>query len=88
MAAISGQTNVAAAGTEVSLGTQQINGPLMVRAKPANTGYIYLGNNGDGTVSSSTGIILAAGDAVIFDWVVIWILLMDLVTARSWVDLA
>jgi len=69
MSAMSGQTNVTTAGTEVALGTQQINGPLMVKAKPANTGSIYLGNAGDGTVSSTTGIILAAGDVVIFDWV-------------------
>jgi len=69
MAATSGQKNVATAGTEVALGDQMINGPLMVKAKPANTGYIYLGNYGDNTVSSTTGLILAAGDAVIFDWV-------------------
>ena len=41
----------------------------MVKAKPANTGSIYLGNAGDGTVSSTSGIILAAGDVVVFDWV-------------------
>jgi len=69
MAAISGQKNVTTAGTELALGDQMINGPLMVKAKPANTGYIYLGNAGDGSVSSTTGIILAAGDVVIFDWV-------------------
>ena len=69
MAAISGQTNVTTAGTEVVLGNQMINGPLMVKAKPANTGYIYLGGDGAGAVSSTTGVILAAGDVVIFDWV-------------------
>jgi len=69
MAAISGQKNVTTAGTELALGDQMINGPLMVKAKPANTGSIYLGNAGDGSVSSTTGIILAAGDVVIFDWV-------------------
>ena len=69
MAAKSGQTNVTTAGTEVALGDQMINGPLMVKAKPANTGSIYLGNDGAGAVSSTTGLILAAGDAVIFDWV-------------------
>ena len=69
MAAISGQMNVTTAGTEVALGSLQINGPLLVKAKPANTGDIYLGNAGDGTVSSTTGIILDAGDVVVFDWV-------------------
>jgi hypothetical protein len=69
MAAISGQKDVVAAGTELALGDQMINGPLMVKAKPANTGYIYLGNDGAAAVSSTTGIILAAGDVVVFDWV-------------------
>ena len=69
MAATSGQKNVATAGTEVALGDQMINGPLMVKAKPANTGYMYLGNDGAGAVSSTTGLILAPGDAVVFAWV-------------------
>jgi hypothetical protein len=69
MAAISGQKTITAAGTEEALGTQSINGPLMIKALPTNTGNVYLGNAGDGTVSSSTGLVLGPGDAAIFEWV-------------------
>ena len=66
---ISGQKTVTAAGTEVALGSQAINCAMMIKALPSNTGYIYLGKIADGTVSSSTGLALSAGDVVIFDWV-------------------
>jgi hypothetical protein len=69
MAAISGQKTVTAAGTEVALGTQAINGPLMVKALVANTGTIYIGNDGAGAVASNSGLQLEAGDIIIFDWV-------------------
>jgi hypothetical protein len=51
------------------LGSQAINGAIMVKALPANTGSIYLGNDGAGDVDSSNGIVLAAGDVVVFAWV-------------------
>ena len=69
MAAQSGKKTVTTAGTEVALGTIQINGPLMVKALIANTGTIYVGNNGDGTVASTTGLELSAGDCIVFEWV-------------------
>jgi hypothetical protein len=79
MATISGQTTVAAAGTEVVLGTVAVNGPLMVKALPTNTDLVYIGNV-EGAVSSTTGLPLEAGDAVIFNQVG---------TLRSiWVDAA
>ena len=68
MATLSGQTTVAAAGTEVVLGTAAINGPLMVKALTTNSDLVYLGNVDD-TVSSSTGLPLAAGDVAIFNQV-------------------
>ena len=68
-AARSGQKTVTTAGTEVQLGTLQVNAPIMVKAKVANTGVIYLGNDGANAVSSTTGLELSAGDAVIFEWV-------------------
>ena len=67
--ALSGQKAVTTAGTAEALGSQQINGPLMVKALPANTGSIYVGNDGAGDVSSANGLVLAAGDVIIFDWV-------------------
>ena len=69
MSAISGQKAVTTAGTEEALGDQAVNGPLMVKALAANVGTIYIGNAGGGAVSSATGLELAAGDIVIFDWV-------------------
>jgi hypothetical protein len=66
---ISGQKTVAAAGTEVALGTQVVNGPLMVKALPGNTGAVYLGRGADGALSSTTGLALSAGEVVVFDWV-------------------
>jgi hypothetical protein len=71
MAAISGQTTVAAAGTEVVLAAAgtRANGPVAVRALSGNTGVIYIGNAGDGTVSSSSGYQLAQGDQIIFAYV-------------------
>ena len=69
MSALSGKKTVAAAGTAESLGVRQIHGPLMVKALLANTENIYIGNNGSDDVSSANGLELAAGDAVIFDYV-------------------
>ncbi len=67
--ALSGQTTVTTAGTEVALGSQAVNAALMVKALPANTGLMYVGNNGSGVVGSSSGMPLAAGESVIFDLV-------------------
>jgi hypothetical protein len=66
---MSGQKTVTSAGTEVALGTATIKGPLMVKALTTNTGLVFVGHNGDGTVSSSTGYPLAAGDQVILEFV-------------------
>jgi hypothetical protein len=68
MAAKSGQTVVTTAGTEVVLGTETINGPVMVKALAGNTDLVYLGNV-DGAVASGTGLELAAGEVVIFNQV-------------------
>jgi hypothetical protein len=67
--AISGQKTVTTAGTALALGTAAINAPLMVKALAANTGAMYIGNDGAGDVTSGNGLELAAGDVVIFDWV-------------------
>jgi hypothetical protein len=69
MAAISGQKTVTTAGTELALGTVAVNGPLMVKALDTNTGIVVLGNDGAGVLTTSTGIRLAAGDAVVFEFV-------------------
>ena len=71
MAAISVQTTVAAAGTEVVLAISgnRSNGALAIKALSTNTGIMYVGNAGDGTVSSSTGYPLSAGESVIFSYI-------------------
>ena len=69
MSAMSGQKAIATAGTALALGSQPINGPLMIKALEANTGYVYLGNDGAGDVTSSNGLELSAGDLVVFDHV-------------------
>lgn len=69
MSAYSGQKIVTTAGIEVQLGDQRIIGPLMVKALATNTGTIYIGNAGDGTVSSTTGYELAKGETITFFWV-------------------
>lgn len=77
MAAMSGVNTVTTAGTAEALGTVSINGALMVKALTTNTGLAYVGNDGAGDVASTNGMPLAAGDAVIFNYVgnlsTIWI---------------
>jgi len=66
----SGKTTVASAGTAVSLGTVYVEAPVMIKAPPTNTGLIYIGNDvggGGGDVDSGNGLVLSAGDAVVFD---------------------
>ena len=67
--ALSGQKTVAVAGTAEAMGSQRIDGPLMVKALTTNTDLVYVGNDGSGDVASSNGLPLAAGDVVIFEWV-------------------
>lgn len=71
MAAFSGQTTVTTAGTEVVLAAAgtRANGPVRVRALSTNTGKMYVGNAGDGTVASTTGYELSAGEDVTFVYV-------------------
>jgi hypothetical protein len=69
MSAISGKKTVTAAGTAEALGSVSLQGPIMIKALIANTGYIYVGNDGAGDVASTNGLELAAGDAVVFDWI-------------------
>lgn len=59
---IHGQKDVTTAGTEVVLGTAAPISAVTIKAKSANTGLIFVGAN---PVTSSTGYILAAGEAVL-----------------------
>ena len=66
---ISGQTTVTTAGTAVSLGSGVVNGSIMVRALNANTGNMYIGNDGNDDVSSASGFELPADAMVIFEYI-------------------
>ena len=71
MAALSGQTTVATAGTAVQLSSTELraNGPVIVKALSGNTGLVYVGNDGAGDVTSSNGFELDGGESVVFDYV-------------------
>jgi hypothetical protein len=66
---LSGQTTVAAAGTEVVLvaAATRVNVAVAIRALSTNTGKMYIGNTGAGVVSSTTGYELSAGDQIILE---------------------
>ena len=51
MSALSGQKTVTTAGTAVALGTDRIDGPLMIKALDTNTGIVAVGNDGAGDVT-------------------------------------
>ena len=66
---VSGQRSVTTAGTAVALTTGagvMLGGVYMIKAKPGNTGVIYIGNDGAGDVTSSNGLSLTADDVVIW----------------------
>ena len=71
MGAISGLKTVTTAGTELPLtaASSKVQCAVAVKALTTNTGLVYVGNAGDGTVASTTGFPLAAGDVVIFEYV-------------------
>lgn len=69
MTQISGQTRITQAGTSQPLGATRVDGSLAVMALHDNTGLIFLGNSGDGTVDEATGLELAAGEVIVIPWV-------------------
>lgn len=65
---VSGQTAVAAAGTEVVFTTAgTVTRTVIIKALATNTGNIYVGNDGTNHVASTTGLVLAAGEGVSID---------------------
>lgn len=59
-----GKKTVTTAGTRVTLASSQAIKSVCIKALQTNSGYIYVG---DGSVSSTTGIQLLAGDTVSLD---------------------
>lgn len=69
MPALSGLTIVATAGSATPIGDQTVNAPVTIKAMEDNTGLIYLGNDGDGSVADDSGFQLAAGEQITFRFV-------------------
>ena len=51
----------------VQLPKFNINDSIIVKAGADNTGKVYIGNDGDDKVASTTGFELAASEYVLFD---------------------
>lgn len=65
--AMSGQTTVTTAGTEVQLNANQACKSVIIKALSTNTGIMYVGNDGNNAVSSSTGYPLSKDDYVVLE---------------------
>lgn len=63
---MSGVITVTTAGTAVQ-GTSVAGEGFFIRALKANTGIIYVGNDGNGDVASTNGYELSAGDQIYVD---------------------
>lgn len=61
MSLISGIITVPTAGTAIQ-GTDIKGCEFFIKALPTNTGYIYIGNNGQNNVESVSGYWLSAGE--------------------------
>jgi hypothetical protein len=67
--ALSGQKTVTTAGTAVILGSQRINGPLMIKALDTNTDIVAVGNDGADDVTVNNGMRLDTGDVIVIDFI-------------------
>jgi hypothetical protein len=65
--AMSGQTTVTTAGTEVQLNANQACNSVIIKALSTNTGIMYVGNDGANAVSSSTGYPLNKDEYVVLE---------------------
>lgn len=69
MTQLSGQIRILQAGASQPLGSIRVDGAVAVMALHSNTGLLFLGDSGDGTVEESTGLELAAGEMIVIPWV-------------------
>ena len=67
--ALSGITHLTTAGVVYPLGTEQVNGPLMVQSFESNSGLITVGDAGLDDPNVYTGIMLEAGEMLEFQYV-------------------
>lgn len=66
-AIISGQKTVTAAGTAEALGSQQVNGLILITALDTNAGVVAIGNDGTGDVTVNNGHRLTANKSIIME---------------------
>jgi hypothetical protein len=66
---MSGQGIVVTTGTPVALGSGLIESGVWIHSSSANTGKMYIGNDGLDSVSSLTGYIMDAGDSIFLEYV-------------------
>ncbi len=68
---MSGQKTVTVPGTEVPIvaaaSSFPVGGPVAIKALSTNTDLVYVGNDGAGSVSSTSGFPLAAGEQIILN---------------------
>lgn len=64
--AVNGRITVTTAGTAVQGTSTTLTNGVFIKALAANTGKVYVGNDGNGDVTSTTGYEMSAGE-----WVVI-----------------
>jgi len=63
-AATSGQVTVTTAGTAVQFPSTTSGERFEIKANPANTGNMWIGNDGAGDVTSANGYPLDAGQSI------------------------
>ncbi len=69
MPPLSGQVTLPNAGAVVRLGSSSVNAPLMVKAFDDNSAAVFLGNDGNNSLSAGSGYPLLPGQAVTFSYV-------------------
>jgi len=63
--AICGQITVTTAGTEVQGSGVNLANGVYIKALAGNTGKVYVGNDGAGAISATTGFELSQGDMIL-----------------------
>jgi hypothetical protein len=66
MSILTRQLAVAASGVAAVLGTAVINDTAVIKALKTNTGVVYIGNDGNDTVTETDGFPLEAGAEIVF----------------------
>ena len=66
---MSGSITISGSSAAVPLGTGTCQKAIWIHASASNGGVIYIGNDGNDTVSATTGFSMDAGDTIVLDYV-------------------